>query len=67
MNRSVFSRVGNVCIAASAITPLSACGTLGDTGAVKEANELAIACETDQALMAVDRAAQDGGLGVHKR
>ena len=65
MNSRVFSRVGFSCVAACAITLLSACGTLGDTGAVKEANELAAACETDQALLAVDRAVQGGGLGAN--
>lgn len=40
---------------------LPACGGMGDTDAVKKANELAIACETEQALMAVDRAAKSGG------
>ena len=65
MNRSAFRRVGNHLVAASMITVLASCGTLGDTGAVKEANKLAIACKTDQALMAVDRAAQGGGLGAN--
>jgi purine nucleoside permease len=37
---------------------------MGDTDAVKKANDLAIACETDKALMAVDRAAKSGGLGA---
>ena len=65
MNSTVFSRVRNVCIAVSAITLISACGSLGDTGAVKEANGLAIACQTDEALQAVDRAAGGGGLGAN--
>lgn len=43
---------------------LSACGTVGDTSAVKDANNLAIACETDKALMAVDSAAKSGGLSA---
>ena len=38
---------------------------MGDTAAVKDANELAIMCQTEQALMAVDRAAQAGGLGAN--
>ena len=44
---------------------LSACGTVGDTSAVRSANELAIACATDKALMAVDRAAASGGLSAN--
>ncbi len=46
---------------------LSACGTglkVGDVGGVKEANELAIACKTNEALAAVDRASGGGGLGA---
>lgn len=65
MNSSLFSRVGRVSMAVFASTVLSACGSIGDTGAVKQANELAIACQTDQALMAVDRAARGGGLGAN--
>ena len=36
---------------------------IGEIGSVKEANELAITCKTDEALAAVDRAVQGGGLG----
>jgi hypothetical protein len=45
---------------------LSACSVFkfGEIGAVKEANELAIACKTHEALAAVDRAEQGGGLGA---
>lgn len=32
---------------------------------MKKANRLAIECETDKALAAVDRAAQGGGLGAN--
>ena len=53
MNSSDFRGVGRLCVAAFAIKLLASCGTLGDTGAVKEANGLAIACETDEALRAV--------------
>ena len=44
---------------------ISACSVfkVGEIDAVKEANELAIACKTDEALAAVDRAMQGGGLG----
>ena len=44
---------------------LAACGTVGDTADVKKANELAIACETDKALKAVDQSAAGGGLSAH--
>lgn len=46
---------------------LSACGSglkAGDVGAVNEATELAIACKTGEALAAVDRATEGGGLGA---
>lgn len=46
----------------SVVALLSACGTIGDTSAVKEGYELAIECETEAALRAVDRAAGSGGL-----
>ena len=44
---------------------LSACGMVGDTSAVKDANELAIECRTDEALAAVEKAEQGGGLGSY--
>lgn len=44
---------------------LSACGMMGDTGAVKDANELAIECRIDEALAAVEQAEQGGGLGSY--
>ena len=47
-----------------AVPLLSAClFEFGDTDSVKEASELAINCQTEQALIAVDRASQTGGLG----
>ena len=64
INTNVLCRVGKICATVSIITLLSACGTVGDTRAVREANELAIACKTDDALRAVDRAASGGGLGA---
>ena len=51
-----------VLLTALSVVALSACGTVGDSSAVKDANNLAIACETDEALLAVDRAAKSGGL-----
>jgi hypothetical protein len=47
---------------AAAVSLLSACGSVGDTTAVKQAAELAIDCKTREALAAVDRASQGGGL-----
>lgn len=44
---------------------LSACGMIGDTGSVKDANELAIECRTDEALAAVVKAEEGGGLSSY--
>lgn len=62
---SVRGRVADGLLAVVASTLLAACGTIGDTGAVKDGNELAIACKTDQALTAAHRAAQGGSLAAH--
>jgi hypothetical protein len=43
---------------------LTGCISMGNTDAVKSANELAIGCQTDEALAAVDRATRGGGLGA---
>ena len=55
----------NLFLPAVVIAVVTACGTLGDTADVKKANGLAIACETNKALMAVDRAAKSGGLSAN--
>ncbi len=47
------------------ITTLSACGMVGDTRSVKDANELAIECRTDEALAAVIKAEEGGGLSSY--
>ena len=47
------------------LTTLSACGMVGDTGSVKDANELAIECRTDEALAAVIKAEEGGGLSSY--
>ena len=47
------------------MTTLSACGMVGDTGSVKDANELAIECRTDEALAAVIKAEEGGGLSSY--
>ena len=56
--------IRNFFLAGAAVATLAACGTMGDTGAVKDAYQQAIACETDKALASVDRAARGGGLGA---
>lgn len=50
---------------ALALPALSACGMMGDTGSVKDANKLAIECRTDEALAAVVQAEQGGGLSSY--
>lgn len=45
-----------------ALITLGGCGAIGNTGAIKDANKLAIACDIDGALLALDRAQADGGL-----
>jgi len=52
-------------LAALVVPALSACGAVGDTRSVKDANELAIECRTDEALLAVAQAEQGGGLGSY--
>ena len=47
------------------LATLSACGMVGDTGSVKDANELAIECRTDEALAAVVKAEEGGGLSSY--
>ena len=52
-----------VMLIAAASILLYACGfKYGDVDAVKQAENLAIACKTDEALAALDRATQGGGL-----
>ncbi len=52
-------------MAALALPALTACGWAGDTRSVKDANELAIECRTDEALAAVEQAEQGGGLSSY--
>jgi hypothetical protein len=52
-------------IAALALPALSACGMMGDTSSVRDANKLAIECRTDEALAAVEHAEQGGGLSSY--
>ena len=65
MNISIHRCMRNIFLVALLAVFLTACGTVGDTADVKKANELAIACETDKALKAVERAAAGGGLSSH--
>ncbi len=58
------SRTGSL-LSAIVLPVLAACGMVGDTRAVKDANELAIECRTDEALAAVRRAEQGGGLSSY--
>lgn len=41
------------------------CGSLGDTGSIRAASDLAIDCRTDEALAALDKAEQSGGLSKY--
>jgi hypothetical protein len=49
----------------AAAVAVSGCGSLGDTGAIRDANELAVACRHDEALALLDRAQQGGGLSAY--
>lgn len=54
-------------IAAVVLLSLTGCGSglkFGDIDAVNKASELAVDCKTDEALEAVNRADQGGGLGA---
>jgi hypothetical protein len=52
-------------LAVFVLPALGACGWMGDTGSVKDANKLAIECRTDEALAAVKQAEQGGGLSSY--
>jgi len=66
MNNTMQRFLPIILLFASSALLLSACSVfkVGEINAVKEANELAIACKTDEALAVVDRALQGGGLGA---
>ncbi len=65
MKPALFTSIGKTIMTASIIATLSACGSMGNTDAVKDASELAIDCQTDKALAALNRAEQGGGLAAH--
>ena len=44
---------------------LFACGTIGDTAAIREASQYAVDCQPDKALAILDRAQQAGGLSAY--
>lgn len=44
---------------------VTGCGTLGDTQAIRDASELAVACRHDEALAMLDRAQGSGGLSAY--
>jgi hypothetical protein len=44
---------------------LSGCGFLGDTKSINAATDLAIDCSTDEALAALDKAEEGGGLSKY--
>jgi hypothetical protein len=52
-------------LAAVAVLLVCGCGSLGDTGSIREATSLAVDCRTDEALLALDTAEQGGGLGKY--
>jgi len=67
MNNTTMRLLLTVLLLGASAYLLSGCGAglkFGEVGAVKEANELAIACKTNEALAAVDRASGGGGLGA---
>lgn len=64
----MFCWYNNVCKALIAILSaalLASCGAIGDTGSVKEASELAIDCQTDEALEKLNTAEAAGGLSKY--
>jgi hypothetical protein len=63
-NRTVPKTLARLALPVAALSLLAACGTMGDTGSVKKAGDLAVACQTEAALAAADQAMQGGGLGA---
>ena len=57
-----YSRLANKLAIIGLAGNLTACGTIGDMGSIKEASELAVDCQPDKAIAALDRARQQGGL-----
>jgi hypothetical protein len=64
MKPGLFTRIEKTILTLAVIATLSACGSMGNTDAIKDASELAIDCQTDKALAVLDRAGQGGGLAA---
>ncbi len=65
MGRTTMRTLTRNILALVAVTLLTACGAVGDAGAVREANDLAIECRTDEALAAANQALEAGGVSKH--
>ncbi len=55
-------RLAKMLVVLALAAHLIACGAIGDVSSIKEANELAVDCQTDKALAALEKAHQEGGL-----
>jgi len=44
---------------------LASCGSIGDTGSIRKAGDLAVECRTDEALAALDTAEASGGFSKY--
>lgn len=66
MNSKIIRFLLTVLFLTGSASLIMACSVfkIAEIGAVREANELAITCKTDEALASVNRAVQDGGLGA---
>lgn len=53
-------------LAALGALALGACGSLGDAEALQEASELAIDCQHDRAIAALDEARASGGVSAYR-
>ena len=55
----------NTAASMAILLALFACGTIGDTAAIREASQYAVDCQPDKALAILDRAQQAGGLSAY--
>ena len=62
---SAFRKLSAILVFAGIAFFLSACSgfKIGNIDDVREASDLAVACKTNEALVAIDHAVQGGGLG----
>ncbi len=65
MNTHQSSRLFAAASVVAAAMLTGGCGSLGDTGSIRSASDLAIDCRTDEALAALDKAEQSGGLSKY--